>query len=247
MGTKLESAMVARESLAFERRGMCLPFLNTASWERQFRSMCSAAVLSLRSSFNRSLRSLRSWRLPFSASWCPTRSWCARRTVAWCSPIMVVTGSSMCSRVARCFLYEEQVVVMSMGSSSDLMCARVSAIVCRVWSIFPFVSRSSPSRRLRTCFASLMRSCNAFSVLAAASSAAFWQRVMRSLLSSRRTLADSSRLAADWFRRIASCWRFSSLRAVSCRAFGDLVDLSEPPDLPTGGEDVGRVACMIVW
>mmetsp|Transcript_29665 Transcript_29665/g.91323 ORF Transcript_29665/g.91323 Transcript_29665/m.91323 type:complete len:321 (+) Transcript_29665:126-1088(+) len=222
-----------------------LPFACLASCARQLRSMCRAAVLSRRSSFSLSLRSWRLCRLLFSAWWWPTSSWCALRTVVWCSWMAVETGSWMCSRVARCLRKEAQVVVRSMGSSRDLICERVSEMVLLVWSMWPLVERISPSSRRRICWCSLTRSCSARSVLAAASSAAFWQRAITALHSSRSTLACSSRVAAAWLRRTAPCCLASSFRLLSLTDASPALGVRMATPVLKPGEECGRTRSMI--
>mmetsp|Transcript_130421 Transcript_130421/g.363376 ORF Transcript_130421/g.363376 Transcript_130421/m.363376 type:complete len:278 (-) Transcript_130421:304-1137(-) len=152
----------------------------------------------------------------------------------------------MSSRVARCCRNEAHVVVRSMGSSKALICALVSASVFLVWSILLLVSRISPSRRLLICWFSLIRSCSACSVLARASSAAFWHLAMSSLLSSRCNFAASSSDAADWLRRLASCCLFNSFLLLSCRETCAEAFLCAFGSLPRGviGE---RASSNIVW
>mmetsp|Transcript_88294 Transcript_88294/g.267759 ORF Transcript_88294/g.267759 Transcript_88294/m.267759 type:complete len:335 (-) Transcript_88294:241-1245(-) len=207
--------------------------------------MCSEEVLSRRSSLRRSMRSLRSWRLAFSDWWWPISSSRARMIIVWCSEIFVETGSVMCSRVARCLRKEAQVVVRSMGSSRDLICERVSEMVLLVWSMWPLVERISPSSRRRICWCSLTRSCSARSVLAAASSAAFWQRAITALHSSRSTLACSSRVAAAWLRRTAPCCLASSFRLLSLTDASPALGVRMATPVLKPGEECGRTRSMI--
>mmetsp|Transcript_119704 Transcript_119704/g.335237 ORF Transcript_119704/g.335237 Transcript_119704/m.335237 type:complete len:409 (-) Transcript_119704:189-1415(-) len=240
---------MAFESLCCERLVEAFPLKLTASCVKQFKSMCSEAVLSRKSSFKRSRRSCNSFKLLFSCWWCETSSCCAWSTVILCSCKAVETGSAMCSRAARCFRQAAHEEVRSIGSSKALIWCFVSDIVPFVWSILPCVSRISASNRLLICWLSWMRSCMRRSDLLAASDATVSQRCINFWLSSRNAFAASSRAVQARFIRSHSCWRCTSFLLLSCSATWcrDIFSLfGDRPDRAEGGGGVrSTTACRL--